>query len=95
MPLTIWQHASRRCTVSITGPSIAVQLLDGEDLVEERAVSPTDQALTLAELWRSNPPRGSQLPSRRQPRNLPPPAAARPRRNGSAAVPRVMWLDRR
>jgi hypothetical protein len=93
MPLTIWQHASRRCTVSITGFSIAVQLRDGENLVEERAVSSTDQALTLAELWRSNPPGGSQL-SRRVPRNLPPLAAAR-RRRDSAAVPRVMWIDRR
>ena len=31
MPLTIWQHAGRRCTVSIRGVSIAVQLLDGEE----------------------------------------------------------------
>jgi hypothetical protein len=94
MPVTIWQHASRRCTVSINGVSLAVQLLDGEDLVEERAVSSTDQALTLAELWRSNPPGGPQL-SRRAPRNLPPIAAARRRRDGEAVVPRVMWIDRR
>jgi hypothetical protein len=95
MPLTIWQHASRRCTVSISGASIAVQLLDGENLVEERAVSSTDQALTLAELWRSNPPHGQPRISRRAPRNLPPVAAARQRRDGEAAVPRVMWIDRR
>ena len=95
MPLTIWQHAGRRCTVSIRGVSIAVQLLDGEDLVDERAVSSTDQALTLAELWRSDPPRGSELVARRAPRNLPPPAAGRRRRDGAAAVPRVMWIDRR
>jgi hypothetical protein len=94
MPLTIWQHATRRCTVSVSGVSITVQLLDGEDLVEERAVGSTDQALALAELWRSHPPRGSELAIRRAPRNLPP-AAPRPRRVGSAAVPRVLWVDRR
>jgi hypothetical protein len=95
MPLNIWQHAGRRCVVSISGVSIVVRLLDGEDLVDERAVSSADQALTLAELWRSDPPRGSQLVARRAPRNLPPPAAGRPRRDGAAAVPRVMWVDRR
>jgi hypothetical protein len=68
-------------------------LLNGEDLVEERAVGTTDQALALAELWRSHPPRGAELAAQRSPRHLPPPPAARPRRPGSAAVPRVMWVD--
>ena len=95
MPLTIWQHASRRCTVSINGVAIAVQLLDGEDLVEERAVGSAEQALTLAELWRNHPPSGSHLVSPRAPRNLPPLAAARRRRDGAAVVPRVLWIDRR
>jgi hypothetical protein len=93
MAVIIWQQASRRCTVSVSGAAIAVQLLDGDDLVDERAVSSTDQALSLAEAWKSGHRAQTPAPSRRRR-----PAAQRPRPcegDGTAVVPRVMWIDQR
>ena len=97
MPLTIWKEADRRCTVTVNGTVIAVQLIDGERLLHERVVDSAYQALNLAEVWaeawKAKRPTPSR-PATRRPRQ----AAARPashQREGTTATPRVMWIDRR
>jgi len=96
MPVTIWKNADRRCTVTVTGAVIAVQLMDGERLLQERIVASADQALNLAEVWaevwKANDP-ALPRPATRRPR----PAAPRPTsqpQGGTVATPRVLWIDR-
>ena len=97
MPLTIWKEADRRCTVTVNGMAITVQLIEGERLLHERVVESADQALNLAEVWaeawktiRSRPSRPA---TRRQRHAAPRPAAVQ--QETTAATPRVMWIDRR
>src|SRR5262245_66470948 len=96
MPVTIWKNADRRCTVTGTGAVIAVQLMDGERLLQERIVSSADQALNLAEVWaevwkanHSALPR----PANRRPRQAAPRPTSHPQ-DGTVATPRVLWIDR-
>lgn len=93
MPLTIWKEAGRRCTLSVSGAVIAVRLIDGDCLVEERAVSTADQALSLAEIWKVSHPSVPRPAARRIKRAALRPTAHQP--DGTAAIPRVMWIDRR
>jgi hypothetical protein len=96
MPLTIWNEASRRCTVTVSGAGITVRLIDGDHLVEQRAVSSADQALSLAEVWKGTHPslpRPAALRTRRARHAVPRPTSNQP--DGTAAIPRVMWIDRR
>ena len=95
MPVTIWKNADRRCTVTVTGAMIAVQLMDGERLLQERIVASADQALNLAEVWaevwKANP--AAPRPATRRPRQVAPRPASHPQ-DGNVATPRVLWIDR-
>jgi hypothetical protein len=93
MPLTIWKEAGRRCTVTVNGAAIAVQLLDGDHLLQERVVGSADQALDLAEVWKVHRPTPPP-PVARGPRQTAPRPSSH-QQDGSAATPRVMWIDRR
>jgi hypothetical protein len=93
MSLTIWQQSSRRCTVTVTGAAIAVQLFDGDDVVDERAVSSSEHALSVAEAWRARSPSQRRITSGRRRLTMPRPASHKP--EGTTVVPRVVWLDRR
>jgi hypothetical protein len=93
MPFTIWEHASRHCTVSVSGAAIAVRLFDGEFIVDERAVNSSEQALSVAEAWKAHPRPPALNTSRRRKPATPWPTSHK--RDGLTAVPRVMWIDRR
>ena len=92
MPVTIWQQANRRCTVSVSGAAIAVQLFDGADVVEERAVSSSEQALSVAEAWKTGFRSQPRISSSTRKLTSPRPPSHKP--DGAAVVPRVMWIDR-
>jgi len=96
MPVTIWKNTHRRCTVTVTGVVIAVQLMDGERLLQERIVASADQALNLAEVWaevwKANDP-ALPRPATRRPRQAAPRPASQPQ-GGTVATPRVVWIDR-
>jgi hypothetical protein len=70
-----------------------VQLVDGEDVVDERAVSSSEQALSLAEAWKTGPRSQPRISSSRRKLIAPRPTSHKP--DGAAVVPRVMWIDRR
>ena len=96
MPLTIWKEADRRCTVTVSGMVIAVQLIEGERLLHERVVESADQALNLAEVWaeawKTKPPTPPRFAARRPRQAAPRPTSHQP--DGTSAIPRVMWIDR-